>query len=113
MPKVSKYFGWINNLTNPIIIQHTVATIVGSGGSIEPAERQVPDGETTTFTVTPQTGYSHGAVGGTCPVGSFSGNTYTTGTITSNCLVNFRFNQKEGQALILPGVLMLLLDEND
>ncbi|CDZ77183.1 hypothetical protein BN59_01465 [Legionella massiliensis] len=45
---------------------------------------------TTSFTVTPTTGYSvDQTVGGTCPAGSWSGNSYTTGAITGPCSVSF------------------------
>lgn len=47
-------------------------------------------GETTAFTVTANTNYAiNTAVGGTCPAGSWSGSTYTTGAITQDCSVNF------------------------
>ncbi|MDR3442481.1 MAG: fibronectin type III domain-containing protein, partial [Legionella sp.] len=42
------------------------------------------------FTVTPNSGYTLSTtVGGTCTQGSWIGNTYTTGAITSNCTVIF------------------------
>ncbi|ARB92720.1 hypothetical protein [Legionella longbeachae] len=47
-------------------------------------------GETQQFTVTANTGYTlSNTVGGTCPAGSWSRNTYTTGAITANCSVSF------------------------
>jgi hypothetical protein len=72
-------------------IQHTVTASAGPGGGVTPSSRTVGHGSTTSFTVTPDNGYSHGAVGGTCPSGSFSGNTYTTGPVTSNCTVSATF----------------------
>ncbi len=53
----------------------------GTGGTISPASQTVNHGATTTFTVTPDTGYSINSVSG-CG-GSLSGNTYTTGAITA------------------------------
>ncbi|MCC5827524.1 DUF1566 domain-containing protein [Alkalimonas sp.] len=67
----------------------TVSTTVGIGGSISPANRSVQSGRATTFTVTADTGYSIGNVSG-CS-GSLSGNTYTTGVVTSACTVSASF----------------------
>lgn len=45
---------------------------------------------TQAFTLTTATGYNlNNSVGGTCPAGSWSGSTYTTGVITANCTVSF------------------------
>ncbi len=84
-------------LTSPYSNTYIVTPSTRAGGFIDPGDAQtVVHGSTTTFTVTPQTGYSHGTVGGTCPVGSFSGNTYTTGAITADCEVIFSFTQQTG-----------------
>lgn len=69
---------------------YTVSASSGSGGGISPASRSVQSGQTTTFTVTPDTGYSITSVTG-CN-GSLSGNTYTTGTVTSACSVQASFS---------------------
>jgi large repetitive protein len=69
--------------------QYTVSTSAGSGGAITPASKLVSHGSSTTFTVTPNTGYSIGAVSG-CG-GSLASNTYTTGTITGPCTVSATF----------------------
>lgn len=55
---------------------------------ISPASRTVNHGQTTTFTITPNTGYRASATG--CG-GTLSGNTYTTGTITADCTVTATF----------------------
>jgi DNA-binding beta-propeller fold protein YncE len=59
--------------------------------TISPSTAQTVNyGSTQSFTVTPNSGYTvSSTVGGTCPAGSWNGSTYTTGTITSNCTVNF------------------------
>jgi hypothetical protein len=55
-------------------------------GSIVPSSPQsVTEGQTTQFTVTPDSGYQ-AIVGGTCG-GNLVGETYTTNVITSNCSV--------------------------
>ena len=63
----------------------TVSTSAGTGTSISPSSREVNSGDTTTFTVTLSTGYESLSVSG-CS-GSLVGDTFTTGTITSNCTV--------------------------
>ncbi|MFA4975451.1 MAG: hypothetical protein WC577_02090, partial [Candidatus Paceibacterota bacterium] len=68
----------------------TVTGTAGAGGTISPASRSVSYGSTTTFTVTPNTGYTAGASG--CG-GTLSGTTYTTGAITANCAVSATFTQ--------------------
>ncbi len=67
---------------------YTVTGTAGSGGTISPSSRTVNSGQTTTFTVTPNSGYTASASG--CG-GSLSGTTYTTGAITSNCTVTATF----------------------
>jgi|GEM_PF-6319435 len=67
---------------------YTVTGTAGSGGTISPATRTVTHGSTTTFTVTPNTGYTAGASG--CG-GSLAGTTYTTGTVTGACTVSATF----------------------
>ncbi len=67
----------------------TVSATAGEGGSIEPLSRQVVQGSTTTFTVTPDTGHSIDEVTG-CN-GSLSGEAYTTGAITQDCTVTASF----------------------
>lgn len=68
----------------------TVSASAGSGGSISPASRSVQSGQITTFSVTPDAGYSIASVTG-CN-GSLSGNTYTTGAITIACSVQASFS---------------------
>ncbi|MDZ7583787.1 MAG: choice-of-anchor U domain-containing protein, partial [Thiobacillus sp.] len=79
-------------LTNPVLESgYTVTPSAGANGSIDPSTPQtVNDSETTSFTVTPNTGYSIASVTG-CG-GSLSGSTYTTGAITSACTVTANFS---------------------
>ena len=64
----------------------------GANGSISPSTAQtVTEGTTTSFTITPSSGYQISLpVGGSCG-GSLSGNTYTTNAITQNCTVAASF----------------------
>ncbi len=71
---------------------YTVSATAGTGGSISPGTRTVNYNGTTTFTVTPASGYGIASVTG-CG-GSLSGNTYTTGPITSACTVTAGFGYK-------------------
>ena len=70
----------------------TVTATAGQGGAISPASRTVEQGQLTTFTVTPNSGYTVKEVTG-CN-GSLSGTTYTTGPITAACAVNATFTAK-------------------
>ncbi|MFA6520173.1 MAG: hypothetical protein WCT44_01045 [Candidatus Paceibacterota bacterium] len=76
---------------------YTVSGVVsGSNGTISPSSRSVAHGATTTFTITPNSGYvAQGS--DNCFIyfgegGSLSGTTYTTGSITSNCTVTASFS---------------------
>lgn len=69
---------------------YTVTTSAGAGGIIAPPSREVTHGQTTIFTVTPDTGYSIDSVTG-CG-GTLSDDTYTTGPITSDCTVSATFS---------------------
>lgn len=73
---------------------HTVSASAGAGGSVTPASQSVGHGISAVFEVAPQAGYTHGAIGGSCPVGSFVANTYSTGEIVSDCSVTFAFSQQ-------------------
>nr|WP_238409457.1 DUF1566 domain-containing protein [Vibrio navarrensis] len=60
-----------------------------AGGAISPSTQTVNDGQSATFTLTPEAGYQIDAVTG-CN-GSLNGNTYTTGVITAACSVSASF----------------------
>ncbi len=79
--------GW--NGSSCITTTYTVTGVAGANGTISPASRTVNEGATTTFTITPATGYIAGASG--CN-GSLSGTTYTTGAITDDCTVSASFS---------------------
>src|SRR3712207_8918193 len=61
-------------------------TLFRSQGSFSPGSATVAHGGTTSFTVTPATGYSVQNVTG-CG-GTLSGSTYTTGAVTADCIVS-------------------------
>ena len=76
--------------TFDLIVTHTVTPSAGSGGSIAPdAPQTVNDGDTKTFTITPDAHYQITDVSG-CG-GQLSGNTYTTGPVTADCTVSATF----------------------
>jgi len=63
----------------------------GTSVTITPASAQeVASGSTKSFTITAAGDNTvTNIVGGTCPAGSWSGNTYTTGAISADCTVTF------------------------
>lgn len=70
-------------------VTYLVTTTAGSGGTIYPSSQTVNAGATTSFTVTPNSGYQIDSVTG-CG-GHLSGTTYTTGPITADCTVTASF----------------------
>ena len=73
-------------------VTYLVTATAGSGGTISPSSQTVNAGATTSFTVTPNSGYQIDSVTG-CG-GSINGNTYTTGPITADCTVTASFSLK-------------------
>ena len=70
--------------------KYTVTSSSGSNGTISPlGSGLVTVGTTTSFTVSPNPGYT-ASIGGTCG-GSLSGTTYTTNAIYGNCAVTATF----------------------
>ena len=71
--------------------QYNVTSTAGAGGSISPGSAQaVTYNASTSFTVTPSSGYGISTVSG-CG-GSLAGNTYTTGAVTTHCTVSASFS---------------------
>ena len=68
-----------------------VSAASGDNGSISPSMVSVVQGQTATFTVTPETGYSVLSASG-CN-GTLSENTYTTSTILAACSVTVQYAQ--------------------
>lgn len=86
----SFYVAGVRSLTaNFEPMTYTVSASAGPGGSIEPAKRTVTYGATTSFSVSPASGYTIGKISG-CN-GTLSGGTYTTGKITADCAVEATF----------------------
>ena len=77
--------------TPPAPVSYTVTATAGAGGTISPSSRSVTSGQTTTFTVSANTGYEIDRVSG-CG-GSLSGDTFTTWAITSACSVESTFKK--------------------
>ena len=67
----------------------------GLGGTVSPATQNAVAGDKVSFVLTPDTGYEvvTTTVGGSCPAGSWSGNTYTTGAVSQTCDVSFSFKK--------------------
>lgn len=66
-------------------------TATATGGTVSPASKNAAYNGTAQFTVTPDTTGHVASAGGTCPTGTLSGTTYTTGQITASCTVSFTF----------------------
>lgn len=74
-------------------LSFAVTPSAGVGGEISPNTPQtITQGSTTSFTVTPDSGYRVSGVDGTCG-GSLSGNSYTTSAITAACTVEAAFSE--------------------
>lgn len=68
---------------------HQVTTSAGMGGDISPSSVSVNEGTTTSFTITPDSGYVIDSASG-CG-GSLDGDAYTTDSITEACTVSVSF----------------------
>jgi hypothetical protein len=84
------YLAGTLTISNPVLATYTVSTNAGANGSISPISQSVTQGNATSFTLTPVTGYAASATG--CS-GSLNGNTFTTGIITADCTVSATFTQ--------------------
>ena len=80
----------------------TVSATAGAGGSISPTTATVAQGNTASFTLAPDSGFTIDSVTG-CS-GSLTGSTYTTGPITADCAVSASF------VSALPSAARLSLD---
>jgi hypothetical protein len=73
------------------ITSYQVSATAGAGGTISPSSATVNAGGTTTFTVTPKTGYFVSGFTECGADGSLVGTTFTTGTINAACTVTASF----------------------
>lgn len=74
------------NVTASFRPLRTVTATVESGGTIVPTSVEVPNGGSTSFTLTPAAGYSVSSAEG-CGTGTLNGNVYTITNVTSACTV--------------------------
>ncbi len=100
--------GFVTTTANPLTVKNVRAaqtitanfaintytvtpSVFGGNGTISPIAPQTVDYNTTTsFTLSPSTGYA-AVMGGTCS-GTLVGNTYTTNAVTANCTVIASFS---------------------
>ncbi|MGX5203041.1 thiol-activated cytolysin family protein [Aliikangiella sp. IMCC44632] len=80
----------------------TVTATASQGGTISPTSITVASGSTETFTLTPEQNFSIESVTG-CS-GTLNGNSYTTGAISSNCVVSASFTPSTQSTLPSTGV---------
>ncbi|MFI4877457.1 MAG: hypothetical protein ACHP9U_01220, partial [Steroidobacterales bacterium] len=69
----------------PSVTTYEISVTAGTGGTVAPTNATVSAGGTTTFTVTPNAGYTITGVTG-CG-GTLAASTYTTGAVNANCTV--------------------------
>nr|WP_279342316.1 S8 family serine peptidase [Geotalea sp. SG265] len=83
----------VDSAINALSTHMITASVDGGNGTIASANPvSVTGGQTATFALAPAAGYHTGTpTGGTCPTGSLSGTSYTTGAITADCSVIFSF----------------------
>lgn len=76
--------------------QYLVTVFHSTEASVTPGSRMVSSGATATFNVLPNPDYLRNrTVGGTCAIGTWIGNNYTTGQIFDNCSVIFEFSSTD------------------
>ena len=81
------YAGWSLN-------QYMVGASVTGAGQVEPASVAVGHGSQVQFVLEPSLGYQRlNSVGGDCPGGSWSGDTWTSGPIEGACTADFTFGR--------------------
>lgn len=92
------------NVALKALSQYAVtATVSGGNGTISsPNPAYTGSGGTITFTLVPDAGYQLiPEVSGSCQPGFFTGNDYTTGTISGSCTVTFSFAPEGARKLTL------------
>ncbi len=84
-------------------VGYTVTPSAGSEGTITPNTSQTVNYDgTTSFTISPNTGYYISSVSG-CS-GTLTGNIYTTGAITADCTVQATFSQQGTTSVSVPAM---------
>lgn len=68
---------------------YSVTTLAGTGGSISPSNRSLTAGQSTTFTLTANSGYRIASATG-CN-GTLAGSLYTIGNVSADCVVSASF----------------------
>lgn len=92
------------NVTATFSVPLDVTVTSGVGGTVTPPNGTVvpvASGSTTSITVVPNAGFAP-QFGGTCPAGSYVGNTYTTDVLTANCSVDVTFTNAGGVVTATP-----------
>lgn len=81
------------------------ASVSGGNGIISSTNPlSVTSGAAASFTLLPDDGYRpNSVVTGTCPAGSFTGLTYTTGAVTTTCTVIFSFETIPQNSVVING----------
>jgi len=82
-------------LTGTGIGYNVTGSVSGGNGTIDSANpANILSGSTATFILAPDATYQPvSSVTGTCPAGSWNGNSFTTGAVTADCTVGFTFTK--------------------
>jgi subtilisin-like proprotein convertase family protein len=87
-----------------------VSTSVQGDGTVSPTSANVPEGETTSFTLTPAAGADLISANG-CG-GNLNANTFTTGPVTATCTVNVVFSEATAPDPLCVAVNQGIPDDN-
>jgi hypothetical protein len=99
------YDGDGNPVTVGTVVRSVTSSIGTGSGLIDPVgAKTVADGGTVTYTLWPDSGYSVGTIGGTCPAGTLTGNSYTTGAVTADCTVIANFTSDAATHTVTPSI---------
>lgn len=89
----SPYFNRLVMLVRNPRVSITAALTGGHGVLSSPNPMSVPKGASVSFTLVPDAGYQPHLDSGTCPPGSFTGNSYSIDAVDADCAVDFSFAQ--------------------
>jgi len=80
-----------------------IVSASGAHLSVTPSSVTTVVGSSASFSVAADAGYTvNTTVAGTCPIGSWNGNTYSTGTLTATCSVQFTAQTSNPCPTVLP-----------
>ncbi len=79
------------------------AEVDGGHGTISPDTQTLSYGSPAVFTLTPDPGYAIDVIGGTCPAGTQTGDTYVIDAVTADCSLVVSFAVNAGETIFSSG----------